>query len=324
MKRLALLGLAVIALALLLPASSYAQATRTWISGVGDDANPCSRTAPCKTWAGAISKTAAGGEIDALDPGGFGALTITKSITLDGGGGQVASVLVSGTNGINISAASNAVVILRNLRFDGLLGNGSSPGSAGVNGIVINTAAAVVIENVDAFGFNTWGVLDQATTNNQLHILNSVFSNNGVSTTALSGGILIAPGSGGTVKAELTGVKVTDSNIGIRVDGSNTTNPTSVAIKDSVSSGAAHSGILATTTGGSVTMQVFDTQSTGNNVGVAASGTNVNVYLGNSVVTGNNTGISQTASGVVQSYKTNQINGNNTDGTPITAAPGLN
>ena len=63
-----------------------AQATRTWISGVGDDANPCSRTAPCKTFAGAISKTAAGGEIDVLDPGGFGAVTITKAITLDGGG----------------------------------------------------------------------------------------------------------------------------------------------------------------------------------------------------------------------------------------------
>lgn len=71
-----------------------AQASRTWVSGVGDDANPCSRTAPCKTFAGAISKTAAGGEIDALDPAGYGALTITKAITIDGGGGQVASVLV--------------------------------------------------------------------------------------------------------------------------------------------------------------------------------------------------------------------------------------
>src|ERR1700723_4431285 len=76
---------------------AHAQATRTWISGVGDDVNPCSRTAPCKTWAGAISKTSTGGEIDALDPGGFGAVTITKSITLDGGFGQVASVLTVGT-----------------------------------------------------------------------------------------------------------------------------------------------------------------------------------------------------------------------------------
>src|SRR2546423_10934046 len=82
--------------------SVFAQATRTWVSGVGDDANPCSRTAPCKTFAGAISKTATGGEIDALDPGGFGGVTITKSITLDGGG-FIAGVLVSGTNGIVVN-----------------------------------------------------------------------------------------------------------------------------------------------------------------------------------------------------------------------------
>src|SRR5260221_4167848 len=77
-----------------------AQASRTWVSGVGDDANPCSRTAPCKTFAGAISKTAAGGEIDALDPGGFGAGTITKAITIAGGGGQVPPGLFSGNNWI--------------------------------------------------------------------------------------------------------------------------------------------------------------------------------------------------------------------------------
>src|SRR3984957_14781213 len=130
-----------------------AQATRTWISGVGDDVNPCSRTAPCKTWAGAISKTATGGEIDALDPGGFGALTITKSITIDGGGGQVASVLTVGTPGITINGA-NSVVILRNLDFNGLLNNGT-PGTSGVQ---IIQAARVVLEHDTIFGFgNTTG-----------------------------------------------------------------------------------------------------------------------------------------------------------------------
>src|SRR5688572_10414768 len=98
-----------------------AQATRTWVSGVGDDANPCSRTAPCKTYAGAISKTAAGGEISTLDPGGFGAVTITKSMTIDGTNGQgFGSILASGTNGININDSATAtpntiVVNLRNL-----------------------------------------------------------------------------------------------------------------------------------------------------------------------------------------------------------------
>src|SRR5438094_10514769 len=81
---------------------AQAQATRTWVSGVGDDVNPCSRTAPCKTFAGAISKTADGGEIDALDPGGFGTVTITKSITIDGGA-TLASILASGVTGVNIN-----------------------------------------------------------------------------------------------------------------------------------------------------------------------------------------------------------------------------
>src|SRR6202171_4728963 len=98
--------------------AAQAQATRTWVSGVGDDANPCSRTAPCKTFAGAISKTAAGGEINALDPGGFGVVTITKSITIDGGAGT-AGVLATGTNGIIISAGPTDAVVLRNLDING-------------------------------------------------------------------------------------------------------------------------------------------------------------------------------------------------------------
>jgi hypothetical protein len=108
---------------LLFAGSAFAQATRTWVSGVGDDANPCSRTAPCKTFAGAISKTAVCGEIDALDPAGYGAVTITKSITIDGGG-NLASVLVSGTNGIvvsiNATDGCSQTVILRNLSFQGV------------------------------------------------------------------------------------------------------------------------------------------------------------------------------------------------------------
>ena len=83
---LALSIFAAAMMSVLVAAPAQAQATRTWVSGVGDDANPCSRTAPCKTFAGAISKTAANGEINVLDPGGFGAVTITKSITINGEG----------------------------------------------------------------------------------------------------------------------------------------------------------------------------------------------------------------------------------------------
>src|SRR4029079_4387648 len=92
-------------------AAANAQATRTWISGVGDDANPCSRTAPCRTWAGAISKTAAGGELGALAPATFGGVTITKAITIDGNGSE-ASTIASGTYGITVNVATAGHVVL--------------------------------------------------------------------------------------------------------------------------------------------------------------------------------------------------------------------
>jgi hypothetical protein len=134
-----------VALSTLVASSAFAQATRTWVSGVGDDVNPCSRTAPCKTFAGAISKTAAGGEISVLDPGGFGAVTITKSITIDGGG-IVGSILSAITNGVNVNAGANDVVTLRNLSI-----NGATTGLTGVN-IVSGGAKAVILEHVKLLG----------------------------------------------------------------------------------------------------------------------------------------------------------------------------
>src|ERR1700738_2056909 len=93
----------ICASSVLIASTVHAQATRTWVSGVGDDANPCSRTAPCKTFAGAISKTATGGEINVLDPGGFGTVTITKSISIIST--VEAGVLAAGVNGIVVNVA---------------------------------------------------------------------------------------------------------------------------------------------------------------------------------------------------------------------------
>lgn len=152
-------------------ASAHAQqATRTWVSGTGDDANPCSRTAPCKTFAGAISKTAAGGEIDALDPGGFGALTITKAITIDGGAGQVGSVLVSNTNGLLIVAGSTDVVTLRNLSVDGI--------GSGLNGIRFISGRALHIENCRIFGFTQHGIDIEPTAGGSVSVVDTISVNN--------------------------------------------------------------------------------------------------------------------------------------------------
>jgi Right handed beta helix region len=126
---------------------AQAQATRTWVSGVGDDVNPCSRTAPCKTFAGAISKTAAGGEINAIDPGGFGAVTITKSITIDGAA-QHSSILASATSGVTVNALATDTITLRNLSI-----NGAPPTQPGLRGVRILNAKIVNIENCVIFGF---------------------------------------------------------------------------------------------------------------------------------------------------------------------------
>src|SRR5438477_521820 len=113
---------------------AQAQATRTWVSGVGDDANPCSRTAPCKTFAGAISKTATGGEISVLDPGGFGAVTIGKGITINGTG-TLAGILNSlGVNGIVVNAPATDTVIIREISI-----NGAGTGANGVSASGANT-----------------------------------------------------------------------------------------------------------------------------------------------------------------------------------------
>ncbi|HTV26502.1 MAG TPA: hypothetical protein VMF32_01840 [Xanthobacteraceae bacterium] len=218
------------------PAS--AQATRTWVSGVGDDANPCSRTAPCKTWAGAISKTAAGGEIDALDPGGFGAVTITKAITIDGGGGQVASTLVQGTNGIVVSAGTNDIVIIRNMRINGLAGTSSG----GLNGILFNSGKQLNVENCDIFGFTQSGIaVNSSTTTSELYVTNTYITNSANGITLATGGSssnlvgaidhayifnvttnALASSSSGNINFSVTNSVITSATTGITAGGSGT------------------------------------------------------------------------------------------------------
>lgn len=144
----------LLAVALAAPSFASAQATRTWVSGVGDDVNPCSRTAPCKTFAGAISKTATGGEINALDPGGYGAVTITKSITIDGRGTN-ASILAAGTNGIVVNAPAGSRVNIRNVTINGTR-NGTSPGVSGIR--ILGSSSNVRVDKVEIFGFATAGI----------------------------------------------------------------------------------------------------------------------------------------------------------------------
>jgi hypothetical protein len=192
-------GLLVLTIGFLLPflasAPANAQATRTWVSGVGDDANPCSRTAPCKTFAGAISKTAAFGEINVLDPGGFGAVTITKSISITST--FEAGVLVSGTNGIIVSLpAASDRVLLQGLDLEGL--------GTGLDGVKIIGSGTTTIVNCQIRHFTGNGVNLVGTAGARAVIKDSVITNN-------AGGFNVA-GAGGAQNTGLSFTTLYDNN----------------------------------------------------------------------------------------------------------------
>jgi hypothetical protein len=297
----ALLGALFVAGLAIAPAQ--AQASRTWISGVGDDANPCSRTAPCKTFAGAISKTLGGGEIDVLDPGGFGAVTITKSITFDGGGGQVASILASGSNGVNISAAATDIIILRNLRFNGIV----QTGSPGLVGVQVNTAARVVIEKCDIFGFGTAALLvaTSATSSPLVKFQETTINNN-------AAGISVKP-TGGTVKIEIESTHVdANTNAGLRIDGTAGGAVIATISESSISlNGAAGLNVLSGT--GNVSVDVQRTVIANNNgAGVSSSNTNggtSTVTVGDSMLSNNVSAWNIGGTATLASYKNNQVTG---------------
>jgi hypothetical protein len=271
---------------------AHAQAARTWVSGVGDDANPCSRTAPCKTFAGAISKTATGGEINTLDPGGFGAVTITKSITIDGTAG-LGSILAAGTNGIIVNATgANDVVILRSLDLNG---NGT-----GLSGVRVLAARDVYVENCKISGFSSRGISDERFSG-RLFVSDTVLSNNastGIAALAASPSALVF--SGDRVRLLRNG------NAGLMVgDG------VKVTLSNSVVSGNINYGVYAI--GGQVNLDGNVISSNG--VGVQ-TGAGV-VRLSNSAVTGNSVGLA----GNVYSYGTNRLEGNVANGTPTGSLP---
>lgn len=293
--RFALNILAITVFSLAISSVAQAQATRTWVSGVGDDVNPCSRTAPCKTFAGAISKTAAGGEIDALDPGGFGAVTITKSITIDGTtGAGFGSILASGTNGVIINALSTDVVTLRNLSINGT-NKGISPG---VNGVRVLSAANVHIDNCTIFGFGTHGVDITLTAGVTAKV---TIQDSTIEQCSNSGVNAVQAGAGAAI-VNIENVKIDGCSTGV-----NASTHTFVVV---------HHSAVVQNTNGVVVANLSDTvvdssnisQQGANGIQVAAGGT---ARIGDNLISQNPTGVAN--SGTTQSTQDNRFIGNNND-----------
>lgn len=310
----------VAAVAFASPAS--AQATRTWISGVGDDVNPCSRTAPCKTFAGAISKTAAGGEIDTLDPGGFGAVTVTKAITLADEGAGEAGILVAGTNGITVNCATdpNCSVVVRGLIIDG-----GPIGSNSLNGIRFVAGKSLTVENCAIRNFtggspNGYGVSFQpsASQTYYLTIAHSTINNSGLPGSNNGAGVLVQPSGSALVYASIDSDVITQNNIGVRADGSNLSGGgVNVSVTNSFVTNSANAGVASVSTNTNpVTVTVDHSAVTGNGVGLNANGTAQTVLrVGYSTVSMNTNGAYKQQNAAVLSSFGNNImtdNGANT------------
>jgi hypothetical protein len=290
---------------------AQAQASRTWVSGVGDDANPCSRTAPCKTWAGAISKTAACGEIDALDPGGFGAVTITKSITLDGTG-TMASILASLTTGIIINAAATDVITIRGISINGFCN--------GLRGINILQAKAVNVEDCVIFRFAGNGI--QSTDNNglKLNVRNTVIRDN------TGDGINVLAAAAGLARVSLQTVSLNGNANGLHARSG-----TTVTASECIFAGNSAAGVFSdnTVAASFAVIRVHRSQMSGNATGVqagsAAGVASSVVEISQNLIdfnTGN--GVLVSTGGQVDTFTNNSTTGNGTNGCPgcTNAAPG--
>jgi hypothetical protein len=271
-----------------------AQATRTWVSGVGDDVNPCSRTAPCKTFAGAISKTAVNGEINCLDPAGYGAVTVTKSITIDCEDTQ-GSILSAGTNGVivNITAATDTK---KAFKLRGISINGAG---TGINGIRVLAASQIVLDEVVITGVTQHGLSLETTTGSTKVMISSTSVNNnagnGINSFIIGGSVTMA-----IEDSFFTGNTGTGVNI---------SNGTKASVTNS---SIVNNGTGVGTFNGD--MAVSNSNISHNTTGVLAS-TGSTIRLSGNTITGNGTGLS-TSGGSIVSFTNNMRQGNTVDGLP--------
>jgi hypothetical protein len=247
MKTIALYAGLLIAVSLgVATAPANAQATRTWVSGVGDDANPCTRNAPCKTFVGAINKTAAGGEINCLDGGAFGALTITKSIMIVCGQSGVGGVTAaSGNNGINVATLPlGGRVVLDGLDLEGLAA--ASVTVAGLTGVNVIGQATVIIRNCSIRNFAQNGVNVAATSGTtRVVIQNSIITGNGVSSNSTTpyGGVNVVGAAGIVNNVEIVNSQI-DSNTGYNLQVDGTSGTVNAVLAGSILTGTAPNNII--------------------------------------------------------------------------------
>lgn len=293
----------------------HAQATRTWVSGVGDDANPCSRTAPCKTFAGAISKTAAAGEINCLDPGGFGGVTIQKSLAIkcnytEGG------VLVAGTAGITVNTAASDVVYLEGLDIFGT--------SAATNGINFIQGGVLHVKNTVIRQFTNGGAglgngirFAPTLVDAELHVTDSYISDNGGGDPGAAG-ILVAPTGAGGAKVIVDNTHMDNNTNGFRAfSAAANTGGIRATVRNSTAAGNSTNGFTASSAagGGVIGLYLERNASVSNTNGVVSDGAQAFVHINvNTIANNTGSGLAETNGGTLATYQNNGVIANNPDG----------
>jgi hypothetical protein len=286
---------------------AQAQATRSWVASHasgGDDVNPCSRTAPCKTFAGAISKTAEGGEIDAVDPDGYGVVTITKAITIDGGTGSGwASILTPSGNGVTVNISTsgvnhpdNAVVILRNLTITGI----KQANNGGDMGINILRAFQVHVENANIQHFINPGINVDATDSVSLFVNNVTLTRN---TTAIK-----MTTTSGLVVAQINHINVQGTSNGV-----NAVANSRATIRDSYFGGLSSATIGAVHVATGCVVNVENSMFSNDELAVNVD-TGGTVRISDNCFYNNSTALAGTGT-IATATNTNKFAGNGTDGT---------
>jgi hypothetical protein len=310
MKPTAPIVSAALAFAAMLSAPAHAQNARSFVSGHGDDANTCTLLQPCRTFAVAFMHTNAGGEIDVLDPAGYGTLTITHAISIVNDGVGTSSMLVPSAGiGITINAGANDAVNLRGLTIEGA--------GTGATGIQFNAGASLTIERCVIRHFASIGLAFAPIASSNLTVSDTLVADTDT-------GIDVFPNGAGTFTALFNRVNViNNNNDAITVGGSASTGTIDATASDTISAGNAGVGFTASTSAGhaSTTFTLFHSVAANNNTGLIAQG-GATLRAAQSMVTGNSSGWLTSTGGVVESYGDNYIDGNqNNETAPPTAPP---
>jgi hypothetical protein len=281
-------------------APAQAQATRTYVSGVGKDSNPCTAAAPCQTLQKALGQTLAGGQIYALDSANYGYVTIDKAVSIISGRGVTGILASSSVTGITISAGANDIITLQGLDIDGA--------GSGASGVQFNSGASLNIQNSAIRGF-TSGINFQPNGSSALSVANTLISNN-------STGITFQ--NSATSTGILNEVQLVNNGTAIVALGTSSTGPATMTIQNGMVANNSTVGILS---GGFSTVRVANSTVANNGVGLQAQTSSGLLQVSGTTVTGNGTGWLAANGGQVISTSNNSIGGNTTGNTAPPTAP---